>query len=65
MWNQDWKQYRKNLEVEREQWDIFEERRDLAKVQAAEAIELKRVEMEKEKKKLNAKGRLSGPIENI
>jgi len=50
MWNQDWKQYRKNLEVEREAWTLYEARRDLAKEQAAEAIEIKREEKEKKKK---------------
>ena len=50
MWRQDWKQLKKNLEVEREEWAIYAKRRDLAKLQTAEAIEMKREEMEKKKK---------------
>lgn len=52
MWNQDWEQYRKNLEIEREAWSLYEARRELAKEQAQEAIERKREEIEKGKKEL-------------
>jgi len=53
MWGQDWRQYRKNLQLEREAWDLYEARRDLAKEETAEAIERKREEKERKKQELD------------
>jgi hypothetical protein len=56
MWNVDWEQYRKNLELERNQWIEFERRREFLKEQMLERIA--KLEAEKEKIKDECRRRI-------
>lgn len=49
MFSIDWEQYKKNLEMERKEWDEFEGKRQLLKEQMLERIA--KLEAEKEKVK--------------
>ena len=59
-WRQDWEQYKRNLAKEREEYGIFEIRRQIAEERMLQAIESAREEFEafKEKKKAEYKRRV-------
>jgi len=60
IWNIDWKRYKENLAKEREEWNVFEVRRQIAEERMKQAIESAREEFElfKEKKKTEYKRRV-------
>jgi hypothetical protein len=45
-YNIDWNQYKRNLEKEREEWSMFEIRRQIIEERMLQAIEAKREEFE-------------------
>jgi len=50
MWNVDWEQYRKNLELERREWAEYDKRHEFLKEQMLKRIA--KLEAEKEKVKI-------------
>jgi len=60
IWDIDWEQYKRNLAKEREEYSVFEIRRQIAEERMKQAIESAREEFElfKEKKKAEYKRRV-------